>query len=527
VGRTAQVIRRPRAPHTAAADRAVRFINNLTHTKGEWAGQPFALRRWQEDLIRRLFGTLHPDGRRQYRTCYVEIPRKNGKTELAAAIALYLLMGDAESAPEVYGAAVDLEQASLAYSVAAQMVRNDPELLQRLEVIPSRKRIVHYASGGFYRAIPADAPSAHGYNTSGLVYDELHAAPDRELWDVLTTSQGARRQPLTFVITTAGWDKHSICWEQHDYAEKVRDGILDDPTFLPIIYGAPAEADWLDERVWHAANPALGDFRSLEEMRVMARQAKEIPARQNTFRRLYLNQWTESETRWLDGAAWAACAGPVPWDRMAAALGGRQAWLGLDLSSTTDLTAACLVVPDDAGGVDVAAHFWLPAERVHERVDRDRVPYDLWARQGALTLTPGNVVDYGHIRAWVAALASRYRIEEVCFDPWNATGLITDLQDDGATCVEVRQGFATLSSPAKALETLVISRQLRHGGHPILTWCADNVVVREDPAGNLKPDKKKSTERIDGIVALVTALARAIIAPSGESVYERRGVLVV
>lgn len=515
MGRAA-VARRTRAgpPRNAAADRAVRWINNLTHTKGQWAGQPFRLRRWQEDLIRRLFGTLQPDGLRQYRTAYVEIPRKNGKTELAAAIALYLLMGDGEMAPEVYGAAVDLEQASLAYSVAAQMIRNDPELLQRVEVIPSRKRIVHYVSGGFYRAIPADAPSAHGYNTSGLVYDELHAAPDRELWDVLTTSQGARRQPLNFVITTAGYDKHSICWELHAYAEKVRDGLIDDPTFLPVIYGAPAEADWLDERVWHAVNPALGDFRSLEEMRIMARQAREIPARQNTFRRLYLNQWTESETRWLDGAAWAACAGPVPWTALPEALAGRRVWIGLDLSSTTDLTAALIVAP--AGdALDVAAHFWLPENRLRQRVDRDRVPYDVWVRAGALTLTPGDVVDYAHIRAWVAAQASRYAVEEVAFDPWNATGLITQLQDDGATCVEVRQGFASLSAPAKELEKLVTARQLRHGGHPVLAWCAANVVVRQDPAGNLKPDKAKSTERIDGVIALVTALARVLQTSSG------------
>jgi phage terminase large subunit-like protein len=246
-------------------------------------------------------------------------------------------------------------------------------------------------------------------------------------------------------------------------------------------------------------------------MRVAARQAKEIPARQHTFRRLYLCQWTESETRWLDGTAWAECTGPVPWAELPAALEGRRAWLGLDLSSTTDLTAACLVVPDDVGGVDVMTHCWLPAERVHQRVLRDRVPYDLWAEQGALTLTPGNVVDYGHIRAWVKAQASRYRLQEVCFDPWNATGLITDLQEDGATCVEVRQGFGSLSAPSKALEALVVGRTLRHGGHPLLAWAAANVVVRQDPAGNLKPDKAKSTERIDPIVALVTGLARALV----------------
>jgi phage terminase large subunit-like protein len=507
----------------------VQFVGQLTHSKGEWAGQPFRLRKWQADLLRRLFGTLTPDGRRQYRTCYLELPRKNGKTELAAAIALYMLLGDQERGGEVYGAAVDRDQASLVFNAATAMVRQDAELSTLVEIIPSTRRMVHAASGSFYRAIPGDAPSAHGYNASAVIYDELHAAPNRDLWDVLTTSTGARRQPLIMVITTAGYDRHSICGELHAYAEQVRDGLITAPTFLPVIYGAPDEADWLDEAVWRAANPALGDFRSLDEMRVMAKEAQEIPARQNTFRRLYLNQWTESETRWLDGDAWAACAGPAPWADMPAALVGRRAWIGLDLSSTTDLTAAVVVCPDERGGLDVVTHCWLPEERLHQRVTRDRVPYDLWAQQGALTLTPGNRVDQAHIREWVKQQASRYRVQEVCFDPWNATGLITQLQDDGATCVEVRQGFGSLSAPTKALEAAVLGRELRHGGHPVLTWAAANVVVRQDPAGNLKPDKAKSTERIDPIVALVTALSRALVAPADDldRVLARRGVVVV
>src|SRR5262245_50949302 len=233
---------------------AIRFIEELTHVKGEWAGQKFALRPWQKKILQQLFGTLTPDGRRQYRTCYLEIPRKNGKTELAAAVALYMLLGDAEEGAEVYSAAVDLDQASLAFQVAAQMIRNDPHLSQMVELIPSRKRIVHHPSGSFYRAIPGDAPSAHGYNASALIYDELHAAPNRDLYDVLMTSMGARRQPLAFIITTAGFDRHSICWELHEYAEKVRDGIITDPTFLPILYGAPQDADWQDETIWRAAN---------------------------------------------------------------------------------------------------------------------------------------------------------------------------------------------------------------------------------------------------------------------------------
>ena len=491
----------------------MRFIDNLTHTKGEWAGQSFALRPWQAEIIRELFGTLLPDGRRQYRTCYVEIPRKNGKTEIAAAIALLMLLGDSEPGSEVYSAAVDLEQASLAFNVAAQMVRNDARLSARLEVIPSRRRIVDHETGSFYRAIPADAPSAHGYNASAVIYDELHAAPNRELWDVLTTSMGARRQPLTFVITTAGYDRKSICWELHDYAVKVRDGVLSDPSFLPVLYGAPDDADWLDEGVWRSTNPALGDFRSLDEMRTMAMQAKEVPARQNAFRRLYLSQWTESESRWFDPSVWAeGGADPIALED----LRGRRCFLGIDLSSTTDLTAAVLVAVDDDGRVSVVPTFWVPAENIRGRAQRDRVPYGEWARMGHLHTTEGNVVDYDVILAWILALPEIYGIEVVAagYDPWNAISLVTRLQEAGVPCVPVRQGFQSLSAPAKHLEALVVSRTLRHGGHPVLTWCASNVVTEQDPTGNIKPSKRKSTERIDGIVALVTALAVALVAPA-------------
>jgi len=292
------------------AEKAVRFINNLSHTKGEWAGQSFNLRSWQRDVIEKLFGTLRDDGLRQYRTCYVEVPRKNGKTTLAAAIALYMLLLDDEPGAEVYSAAVDRDQASLVFNAAAQMVRNDPKLSARLQIIDSRRRIFDPVTGSVYVAIPAEAGGRHGYNASAVIYDEIHAAPNRELYDVLTTSTGARRQPLVFVITTAGYDRTSICWELHTYAERVRDGIVDDPSFLPVLYAAPVEADWTDEAVWHECNPALGDFRSLDEMRIAATRAKEIPGQQNAFRRLYLCQWTEQADRWIDMATWDANAEP-------------------------------------------------------------------------------------------------------------------------------------------------------------------------------------------------------------------------
>ena len=289
-----------------AAARAIRLVNQLTHTKGPFAQQPFNLRPWQVQILKKLF-TTNPDGRRRYRTCLLMLPRKNGKTELAAALAIYFLLFDGEIGGEVYSAASDKDQAALVFNVAAQMIRNDPELEAQCEIIDSQKRIVHRKSGSFYRAISAEAYSKHGFNASVVIYDELHAAPNRELWDVLSTSQGARAQPMMIAITTAGYDRHSILWELYAHAKKVRENPSLDPTFLPILYEAPIDADWTSEKVWKKANPALGDFRSLEEMRIAAARAKEIPAQENTFRRLYLNQWTEQAARWIAMAAWDAC----------------------------------------------------------------------------------------------------------------------------------------------------------------------------------------------------------------------------
>jgi phage terminase large subunit-like protein len=488
------------------ARRAIGLINNLTHTKGPFALQPFNLRPWQIRILQRLFKTGR-DGRRVYRTCLLMLPRKNGKSELCAALAIYFLIFDGEIGGEVYSAAADRDQAALVFNVAAQMIRNDPELVACCEIIDSQKRILHRASGSIYRAISAEAYSKHGFNASVVIYDELHAAQSRDLWDVLSTSQGARAQPLMMAITTAGYDRHSILWELYAHAVKVRETPSLDPSFLPILYEAPAAADWTDERVWRKANPALGDFRSLEEMRNACARAREIPAQENTFRRLYLNQWTEQAARWIALAAWDACAVPA-FDR--GRLRGRRCYVGMDLSSTRDLTAIVALFPDEEGpGFDVLAQFFVPADNMAERVRRDRVPYDQWARDGWLVATPGNVVDYEYVRQTLRGWGAEFDVREIAFDPWNARDLVTRLQEqDGFALVEIRQGYATLSAPTKSLEAAILSRTLRHDGHPVLRWNISNIAVESDPAGNLKLSKKVSTERIDGASALVMALHR-------------------
>jgi len=504
-GRLAFVQRaRGETPRRTGAPQVVEVLNQLTHT-GDYAGQPFTLRPWQKSrIILPLFRTGR-DGRRLVRTALVMLPRKNGKTELAAAIAIYCLLFDGTSGGEIYLAAADREQAGKVYGAIVTMLRADPELERQVLIVESQKRIQHPGSGSLLKAISAEAYSKHGFNASVVIYDELHAAQTRELWDVLATSQGARVEPLLIAISTAGYDRNSILYELYAHAQRVAEDPKLDPTFLPIVFEAPKDADWRDERVWKKANPALGDFRSLQDMRIMAARAAEIPAQENSFRRLYLNQWTEQASRWLSLESWDACrADAVPRT-------GRVWYVGLDLSSTTDLTALVGVSPDPDGvHFAVRAMAFLPQARIRDRVTRDRAPYDEWGRRGQLILTPGNVVDHERVRAelqqWDAESAG---VREVAFDPWNATDLLQRLKDvDGFTCIPIRQGFASLSAPSKALEQAILGKTLRHDGDPVLRWCISNVSVEHDPAGNIKPSKRVSTERIDSVVALVMALDR-------------------
>jgi phage terminase large subunit-like protein len=488
---------------TNGPGRKVEIINKLTHTKGPFAGEPFRLRPWQEKkIIRPLFTIDRKTGKRKHRMCLLMMPRKNGKTELIAALAIDGLLFDGEIGAEVYSAAADKDQAALAFNVAAQMIRNDPDLSARCDILDSQKRIVDHKTGSFYRAISAEAYSKHGFNASRVLYDELHAAPSRELWDVLTSSTGARAQPLTVAISTAGYDRHSILYELYAHAKNVAENPALDPAFLPVIFEAPTDADWTDEKVWRAANPALGDFRSLDEMRTACARAKEIPAQENTFRRLYLNQWTEQASRWITMAAWDACKTTI--DR--ASLKGRRCFIGLDLSSTTDLTAAVAVFPD-GDQFDVLAHFFIPAERIPQRVTRDRVPYDQWAKDGLLTATPGPSVDYDYVRNMLVEWDNEFDVRVLGYDPWNATDLIGRLEkQDGFTCAKMRQGFASLSAPSKSLESAIVSKRLRHDGHAVLRWNIANMSVESDAAGNIKPSKELSTERIDGGYALIMAI---------------------
>lgn len=506
------------------ADRAVKFVRALRHTKGKWAGTKFQLQHWQEQIIRDLFGTVKNDGSRQYRTAYIEVPRKNGKSEMAAAIVLYLLFADNEEGAEVYSAAAERDQASLVFDTAAKMVRNG-SLSSRCKIIDSTKRIVYYKTGSLYHAISADARSKHGFNAHGVIYDELHVAPNRDLWDVLATSMGAREQPLMVAITTAGYDRTSICWELHSYAVDIFEGRAEDPSFYPCIYAADENDDWEDEDVWSKANPNLEQSVSLDFLRQEYKRAKQIPAYQNTFRRLYLNQWVTQAVRWLDMESWRAC-GDMPDEEV---LKNNTGWLALDLSSTTDLSALVLAVPDDEGVIHVKLWCWCPEENIVLRSDRDKVPYEYWVQQGWLEATPGNVVDYQWIRKKINDLKEEYsHIQGVAYDRWGATQLSIQLeQEDGIYVLPHGQGYKDMSPAMKQTEQRILSKQIRHGNNPVLEWAINNVSVVSDPSENIKADKSKSTERIDPAIALIMAVGTVVGTEKTESKYETEGMTIL
>ncbi len=503
-----------------AAETAIVFFTFLKHSKGEWAGQSFLLAPWQQFIVGSLFGWMRMDGTRRFRTAYNEMGRKNGKSTLAAGVGLLLAFFDNEPGAEVYAAATKRDQAKIVWGEAKRMVNATAAMKQRIRVLTANLSVEAKASK--FEPLGADSDSMDGLNVHGVIIDELHAHKNRDMWDVLETATGSRRQPLMFVITTAGYDRHSICWQQHQYASQVLDGVIEDDSYFAYIATVDDGDDWADETVWHKANPNLGVSVKPDDLKLKAERAEAMPAAQNAFRRLHLSQWTQQETRYIDLAKWNECGGDVDRD----ALTGETCYAGLDLASTTDIAALVLVFPRPDGEYEMVAEFWIPEDNLIERVRRDRVPYDVWVNQGYIQATPGNVIDYAFIRDTLNKLSTDFSIAEVAFDRWGATKLSLDLQDDGFKMVEFGQGFASMSAPTKELTNLILSKKLRHGGNPVMRWMADNLIVKQDPAGNLKPDKSKSIEKIDGMVALVMALDRAV-RHGGESVYEERGILTI
>jgi phage terminase large subunit-like protein len=519
---------------TFAAERVLQFFEGfLKHSKGEWAGKPLKLEPWEQFILWVLFGWKRSDGTRRFRTAYIEIARKNGKSLIGSGVGLYLLMADGEMGAEVYSYATKKDQAKITWLEAAKIARKSKVLSRRLDIFGDKNPKASSCSismpltGSKFEPLGRDTDSMDGLNVHGAIIDEVHAHKTRDGWDLLDTATGARRQPLLFAVTTAGFDKQTLCWELNEFTQKVIDRVIDDDSFFGIIFTLDKDDDWQDETCWVKANPNLGVSKKLDDMRRKAQRAMSMPSALNSFLRLELNIWTQAETKWIPWDEWTQCGHAIEWD----VLQGRKCYSGLDLSSTLDITAHVLVFPPEHDGEKyiVLCRFWIPEDNLRQRVHDDRVPYDAWLRAGWLYATPGNVIDYDWIFDDIDDDAHEFDLQEVAFDRWGAARVVTTLQNKGLTMVEFGQGFASMSPPMRELERLIRTHDLEHGNNPVLTWMADNLVAIEDPAGNIKPSKEKSREKIDGMVAMIMALDRAIRhgGDSNNSVYEERGVRAV
>jgi phage terminase large subunit-like protein len=493
-------------PGLNPGDRACKFIVNLT-LSDDFAGQPFTLREWQASIPRTLFGTLRPDGLRQYRRCLLMLPRKQAKTQLAAGIGTYGILGTGKEGESVVVAASDREQASHLFRKACQMVEADPFLDKRCKIYTSAKHIEVKKTGNVLKVISSEGRRQHGHNPSVVIIDELHTQPNRELYDALTSSFGARSEPLTLLISTAGNRRDSLCREEYEYACKVRDGLVDDPEYLPVIYEAAEDDDWTDEAVWHKAMPALGDFCNLDVIRSEFRKAKESPSEESKCRQLYLNQWVASATKWLNRTGWDLC-GTHRYDE--SDLLGRTCYGGLDLSNRNDVTAFVLVFPMDDGSIRVLCRFWIPRGYAEERDRKGHTHYLRWAEQGFITLTDGDIIDHDFILAEVVALCATHRVRIIRADEWSCVQPALKLIAKGIEVEFMRQGTKSFNEPVGYLEVLIARQLLHHGGNPVLNWMADNVVTERDSHGNVKFSKGRSADKIDGPVCLAMATAAAM-----------------
>ena len=503
---------------------AIGFIQCLRHSKGKWAGDLFLLSDWQIFSTWNIFGwqVIDSDGAhiRRFKTVYMEVPRKNGKTSWIAAVGLYLGFAEGEQGAEIFSAATKRDQAIISHSEATRMVKKSPELKKFIKIF--KNNLSSEITNSKFEPLGANADSLDGLNIHGALVDELHAHKTRDLWDVLETATGSRQQPLQWAITTAGFDKFSICYEMHTYLQRILSNTLQDETIFGMIFTIDEgdEDHWQEERIWKKANPNYGISVNPEDILRKAKRAKEIPSALNGFLRLHLDIWTESETLWLPVEAWKKC-GKHKIDYIA--LEGRECYAGMDLSSTTDVSALVYVFPPDEDGEPyiILPKFYIPEDNMHDRVKRDRVPYDVWVRDEYVTATPGNVIDYNYIMHDIERDIEKYYVRELAFDRWGSGKIIQDLQEMGfededkkhyrdRTLVKFGQGFLSMAHPTREFEKLIRGGEIAHGNNPVLTWMASNVVIKLDPAGNMKPDKSKSIEKIDGVVATLMGLDRAI-----------------
>ncbi len=515
------------------AQRVVDFIQMMPYTKGAKAGQKIELEEWQiYDIIYPLFGfykkNSHGEWVRRYKIAYNEVARKNGKSELAATIGLYLAFADGEIGAEVYTAATKRDQAKIVW-LASEFMKNNSPLKKYVKTAYSK--MIMETTNSKYEPLGADSKTLDGLNVHGAVIDEYHAHPNADLYDVIRSGMGARKQPLMFIITTAGFNKNSPCYTEREYAIKILEGVVENDEYFVFIATIDDEdienENYYTEEVWRKANPNLGVSLYIDDFKAMAKEAKEVPTKLNNFLTKRLNVWTDSMDRWISTDKWNSS---FRYEIDEKKLKGLLCFGGLDLSSTTDITALIWLFPqknENDEWFDVLCRFWIPEENMRERERRDKIPYSTWVREGLIQTTPGDVIDYDFIEAQIKKDFEKFDVKELAYDRWNATSIINNLMNEGIeNLVPFGQGFASMSAPTKELEILVLKKQLNHGNNPVLRWMMSNVAIVKDAAGNMKIDKARSSEKVDGMVALAMALGRAIVHKNEnkKSIYETRGI---
>mgnify|MGYP001623682833 FL=1 len=504
-----------------AAMRAIRFIEKFKHTKGEWAGQRFRLEPWQQFVLWNIFGWKNADGTRRFRYAYIEIARKNGKTALSAGVGLYMLFADGESRPEVYSAATVKDQAKICFSDAVKIVKAT-DLKNYLT--PYRNSIVYELKGGTMKPLSSDYGTHDGLNPSCGIIDEFHAHKDSGMFDVIKSAFGARRQPLMFIITTAGFDKSGVCYAYRENVIKVLRGVNEDDSLFGIIYTLDDKSEWDDPKMWIKANPNLGVSLSADYLADQVKDAKNRPEAVRNVMTKNVNLWVDAERTWILDDVWQKCIGTTDM----VDLKGCACWGGLDLSNVSDITAYVLLFHENER-FQLLPHFWIPEEKILEKIRKENINYDKWLAEGYVTVTPGNVIDYDFVKADILRIVADYDLWTSAYDRWNSSQTIVDLQNEGMKCNPFGQGYGSISAPTKEFEKLVLTGKIEHFGNPVLRWMLSSTVVKADPAGNIKPDKEKSTQKIDGIVAAIMALGEWMTAQANDesNPYENRGLLTL
>lgn len=503
---------------TKAGEKAINFIQKLKHTKGKWAGKFLLLEPWQKFIVFNLFAWRKADGTRRFRYAYVEVARKNGKTALAAGIALYMLFAEKEPRAEVYSVATVKDQAKLCFNDSVAIVKQT-SLSQRMRVF--RDSILYEQLGAYFKPLSSDDGIHDGYSPYCVIVDEYHAHKDNGMLDVMRSGMAARTQPLVFIITTAGFNKNYPCYAYRQNAKNVMNGIVEDDSLFAIIFEMDAEDDWTDPQCWAKANPNLGISVDYEYLAGEVKDAQNRPEAVRGVKTKNLNMWVDAETTWILDEMWQKCSGSLT----LADVEGCKCWGGLDLSNISDITAFVLLFEIE-DKLALVPKFWIPEDKLQEKIAKENVGFAEWVQKGYVTVTPGNILDYDFVKADIMNLAEKYDVSSIAYDRWNSSQTIIQLQDEGLEMSPFGQGYGSMSAPSKEFEKMVLAGKIEHFGNPVLRWMLASTAIQTDPAGNIKPDKRKSSQKIDGIVASIMALGEMMTAKAKEekNPYQSRGM---